>query len=209
MVIHTDGNIYIDDDGNVGFLDMGLIFELSNEDSKLIRNFFFLAYTGNYDKLYEMLVPYGKMDDKQKEMFKQDVISYCKSIKEKNVTSYFTDMMNVCLKYEFLPPKFLFCMAKAFVCLNGINGFSKNITVATELLKEQVMEYYIKRGIDDIKDILINGIKITPEFLDNMGKYGIYNSIAKSALSLDSLNTSFKTSLQHLKEVVDLMLPVS
>lgn len=212
IVFHGDphgGNIYIDDDGNIGFLDMGLIFVLSDEDSKLTRNFFFLAYTKNYNRLYEMLVPYGKMNDKQKEMFKQDVISYCKNLEEKNVTAYFTDMMNICLKYEFLPPKFLFCMAKAFICLNGISNFSKNTTAATDLLKEQILEYYVKRGINDIKEILINGIKITPDFIDNTIKHGIYSSIVKSSLSLSLLNKNFKTSLEHLKEVIDVVIPIS
>lgn len=211
IVFHGDphgGNIYVDNDGNIGFLDMGLLFILSAEDAKLTKDFFFLAYTHNYDKLYEMLVPYGKMNDKQKEMFRKDVILYCENLKEKNVTAYFTDMMNVCLKYEFLPPKFLFCMAKAFVCLNGINGFSKNITIATDLLKEQVMEYYVRRGINDIKEILINGIKITPEFVDNTIRNGIYNGITNSILSINSLNDNFKTSLVHLKEIFDVVLPI-
>ena len=35
IVFHGDphnGNIYIDESGNIGFLDMGLLFELSEED---------------------------------------------------------------------------------------------------------------------------------------------------------------------------------
>lgn len=65
------GNIYIDNDENIGFLDRGLIFELPEENLKLIKEFFFSAYTGNYEKMYTVLIPYGKMNDEKKVYLKK------------------------------------------------------------------------------------------------------------------------------------------
>lgn len=59
VVFHGDphgGNIYIDDRGNIGFLDMGLLFELSAEDMKDVQRYFFYAYFGSSDLLYCELV---------------------------------------------------------------------------------------------------------------------------------------------------------
>lgn len=212
IIFHGDphsGNIYIDNDGNIGFLDMGLIFELSEEDLKLIKEFFFSAYTGNHEKMYTLLIPYGKMDDKKKSLFKEDIKQFCYNIKEKSVTSYFTDMINICLSYDFSPPTFLFCMAKAFVCLNGINEFSNNIKTAPDLLKGQIIDYFVKREISDFKNVLESSVKITPEFFINTCKYGIVESISKSIISLDKLSDNLKNSLEHLKEALNVIQPVN
>lgn len=208
IVFHGDphsGNIYIDDDGNIGFLDMGLLFVLNDEDRNLIRKFFLTAYSGNYEKLYDILSIYGNMSEDKKMMFKIDCKSYCDSIKEKDVTYYFTDMINICLKYEFVPPSFLFCMAKAFVCLNGINNFSHNKVNVNDLLREQTVEYLLKRSLNDCKNIHIDSFNTMKRLLKNTLKYGIVKSIAKESSNKNILKEDVKTSLDNLIETIEII----
>lgn len=207
IVFHGDphsGNICIDEDGNICFLDMGLLCVLSDSDAKLCRKFFLTAYSGNYEKLYDMLVIYGDMSEEKKASFKEDCKRYCIDVKEKDVTYYFIDMINVCLNYEFVPPNFLFSMAKAFVCLNGISNFSENKYTAKELLQEQTIEFMVKRSLRDCKGIVIDSLTIAPKALENTMQYGLVNTVAKVSASSE-LREDIRKSLENLKEMLDLI----
>lgn len=147
VVFHGDphaGNIYIDDKGNVGFLDMGLVFELSAADARMTKEFFFCAYFGNSEKLYNMLIPYFSGSEKELEGFKEDIKRYCSSLHSRPLTAFFTDMMVVCFKYNIAPPDFLFGMAKAFVYLGGIDTIYLNSQTGHDLLAEQVLDYILR-----------------------------------------------------------------
>lgn len=203
IVFHGDphsGNICIDEEGNICFLDMGLLSVLNDSDAKLCRKFFLLAYSGNYEKLYDMLVSYGNMSEEKKQSFKEECKKYCESLEQKEVTYYFIDMINICLNYEFVPPDFLFSMAKAFICLNGISNFSNNRWTAKELLQEQTMEFLIKRSLEDCKGIVKNSLSSAPETLKNISQYGFINTIAKEITRSD-----VRRSLENLKEMLDLI----
>lgn len=207
VTFHGDphsGNIALDEEGNICFLDMGLLCTLSREDATLCRQFYLTAYAGNYEKLYEMLVSYGDMNDISKTLFKEDCRQYCEQIKEKEVTYYFIDMINVCLKYEFVPPKFLFGMAKAFICLNGISNFSNNQFSAHELLSEQTIEYLIQRSINDCLEIIEDGLKLPQDLIKNTIEHGIINTIAKIT-SETKINIDIKRALDNLEETFELI----
>lgn len=206
IVFHGDphsGNICIDEDGNICFLDMGLLCALSDDDARLCRNFFLTAYSGNYEKLYDMLVHYGNMNEEKKKSFKEDCKKYCENIKKKEVTYYFIDMVNICLSYEVVPPKFLFNMAKAFFCLNGISNFSDNKCTAKELLQEQTMEFLIKRSLKDCKETMIDSLHIVPEALENILQYGLVNTIAKITTN-SKIKKDVGQSLENFRELLDL-----
>ncbi len=207
VVFHGDphsGNICIDEDGNICFLDMGLLCALSDSDTKLCRKFFLTTYSGNYEKLYDMLVSYGNMSEEKKQSFKEDCKKYCEEVKNKEVTYYFIDMINICLNYEFVPPNFLFSMAKAFVCLNGINNFSDNKCAARELLQEQTMEFLVKRSLKDCKGIVIDSLYFAPKALENISQYGLANTIAKVTTSSE-IKKNVRNSLENLMEMLDLI----
>lgn len=151
-----------------------------------------------------MLIEYGDMTEENKRLFYEDCKKYCDELKEKDVTCYFVDMINICLNYEFVPPDFLFCMAKAFICLNGISNFSENKYTAKKLLKEQTAEFVIKRNIEDCKKITNDSLNIIPELFDNTMQYGLINTIAKLSTN-DKLRDDIRVSLEDLKETLDLM----
>ena len=208
IIFHGDphsGNIYIDNEGNIGFLDMGLIFELSENVSKLTREFFLTIYSCNYDKLIQLLTRYAYLDEEEKNIFSNKVKEYVFAIRNKPVTSYFTDMVNICLEVNIVPPNFLFCMAKAFICLNGINSFSDNYTSAIELLQEQVIEYLIKRSMNDCKDILANGFSMFPKLINNTFKYGFSKGITKGGVEVLKLRDNLKNALEHCEEILDII----
>lgn len=208
VVFHGDphsGNIYLDKDGNIGFLDMGLLFCLSPEDAELTRKFFLTAYTGNYEKLYDMLSFYGNLTEEQGIHFKEDCRKYTRDVKIKDVTFYFTDMINVCTKYEFVPPNFLFCMAKAFICLNGMNKFTGNPVSAMELLQEQTMEYLVTRSIRDYQHVMMDGVFVAPEMLSNTIKDGVVSALVKALASNACLKEDVRESVLNLQEMLDLL----
>lgn len=206
IVFHGDphsGNICIDEEGNICFLDMGLLCALNDNDAKLCRTFFLTVYAGNYEKLYNMLVAYGDMSEEKKKEFKEDCKKYCEEVKEKEVTFYFIDLVNVCLKYEFVPPDFLFSMAKAFVCLNGISNFSNNKWSARDLLQEQTVEFLLKRSLNDCKEFIIDTLKMPPKVIESILQSGIICTVAKGTNCNEFKNV--KKSLEHLKEMLDLI----
>ncbi len=207
IVFHGDphsGNVCIDENGNICFLDMGLLCALSKEDSESCRELFMSAYAGNYEKLYEMLVGYGQMSEGTKKKFKEDCKKYSEQVKFKNITFYFIDLMNACLKYEFVPPDYLFNMAKAFVCLNGISVFTDNHHTAKEILQEQMVEFLIKRSLNDCKDLIIDGISSTPKYIENTIQNGFVNTIAKASSDV-KINTDLRKTLENFKEILELM----
>lgn len=207
IVFHGDphsGNICVDDRGDIYFLDMGLLCALSDEDALLCRQFFLTAYSGNAEKMYDMLVGYGDMSEKQRQAFRQDCETYCRNIQAKEVTYYFIDMMNICLKYEFVPPNFLFSMAKAFVCLNGIANFTGNQHSARELLQEQAVEFFLRRSLDDLKEVATDSLTLIPDAISNTLERGIASTMAKLTTNT-RLHQSLKKSLNHLEEVLDLL----
>lgn len=166
VVWHGDphaGNIYIDDNGNVGFLDMGLIFELTEAEQAMTLEFFFCAYFGDYERLYDMLEPYIKKEgEAKKRKFKHACKIYCKNIKSKPITSYFMDLVWVCLEYNISPPDFLYGMAKAFICLFGIDTVYRNTTTGKSVVEKQVIEYILKDVLNngkELKNATVNIIK--------------------------------------------------
>lgn len=147
VVWHGDphaGNIYIDNDGNVGFLDMGLIFELTPEEQNQTLEYFFCAYFGDYVKLFELLEPYIQEQSDKKEKFRVACKIYCANIKNKPITCYFMDLVWVCLEYNINPPDFLYGMAKAFICLFGMDTVYNHTKTGKEVIEKQVIEYIIR-----------------------------------------------------------------
>lgn len=162
VVFHGDphaGNIYIDDKGNVGFLDMGLMFELSPEDAKRTKQLFFLAYFQQADRLYSTLEFGLSCSAQEMQHFKEDVQSYCRRIPNMPVTDYFMDLVIVCMRYNICPDDFLFGMAKAFVCLSGIDIIYKNKMTGRELLMTQVIEYAYRTALNAGKRFVKNIFK--------------------------------------------------
>ncbi len=207
IVFHGDphsGNICIDEDGNICFLDMGLLCILSAEDAKLCRKLFLSAYSGNYEEIYKILIGFGNISEEKKKSLREECKKYCEQVKSKDVTFYFIDMMKICLNYEFVPPNFLFNMAKAFLCLNGISNFTENRCTAIELLQEQTMEFLIKRSLNDCKELITDGIDLTPKYIKNTLTNGIINTMAEIA-SDTKIRKDLKELLGNFKETLKLI----
>ena len=207
VVFHGDphsGNICIDEENNIYFLDMGLLCVLSEKDAQLIKKLFLTAYSGEYEKLYDMLLKFGDLDDKQKLSLRNFCKKYSEDVKTKDITHYFVDLINACLVCEINPPDFLFSMAKAFICINGISAFSDNKLTAKDLLQEQVVEFMIKRSLEDCKGIIVDSIRLAPKVLEGTMKYGLVKTMTK-VVTDENLRNDAIESLENLREMVLLL----
>lgn len=211
IVYHADpheGNVFLDDKGNVGFLDMGLCYELTSDDTEIIKKLFLCAFSSDYEGLYDFLIKYGKMDEEKKLLFKEDIKKYCEEVKDKEVSNYFTDVIYICLKYEFLPPKFLFIMAKTFMLLNGISAINENMVSAKDLLRGQTTEYLIKENLKKGEDLVKTSLGIAPNFVKKSFKAGLIHAaideideLYEIADKIDSMINEQKLFLKIIKEL--------
>lgn len=156
VVFHGDphaGNIYITPEGNVGFLDMGLIFALSESDAGLTKELFLCVYKGDADALLAIILTWLQEKGSLCEKFKEDVRKYCRDIIHKPVTYYFMDLLVICLSYNILPPRFLFEMAKAFACLNGMDAVYFDNMTGKQLLGDLVLASVIEENLDRMRRV--------------------------------------------------------
>lgn len=206
VVFHGDphgGNIYIDKDNNIGFLDMGLIFSFSKEESEFIKKLFFSAYSNHYEKLTKLLLENSNSSNVDIEGLKQGIHECCSNFKKVPVTYFFVDMINLFTKHNIEPPHILFKMAKAFVALNGISNFSNNHMNTEELLIKQIIEYYISRTMNDFEEIIKTGVVMIPTFLKNTMQKGLTTSITEEIISLGNLNKKVIKAIENFNETLE------
>lgn len=207
VVFHGDphgGNIYLDETGNIGFLDMGLIFEFSGEETNFIQHLFLDSYTRRTENLLEILLKESDFDQLNTDQLTADMRAEIERFQEIPVTQFFVDMIGIFTKYDVAPPKILFKMAKAFLALFGISTLTGNTIATRELLLEQVTEFYIRRTGDDFRNLLRGGLTFLPSFISDSLTTPPSQNLAHHFLRLSDLNQQLTTTLNHLQEIMDL-----
>ena len=157
VVFHGDphaGNVYIDSDGNIGFLDMGLIFEFQGEDSKFVQNLFMYSYMNRPEDLLEILLDRSKFQQVDHEALLYGIKRELRRLHSIPVSQFFIEMIGLFTQYDIAPPVLLFEMAKTFVALYGMGNVVGNDISTNELLAEQITEYYIRQAADGIQQAL-------------------------------------------------------
>lgn len=205
VTFHGDphgGNIYIDKNSNIGFLDMGLIFTFSKEEENFVRNLFLNAYFCNIEELTNLLVDMSNYKDIDKRALQNEMEVCCKKFKDIPVTKFFVDMIFVFTKFDIEPPTILFKMAKSFVALFGMNTFLENTESTEQLLFEQIVDFYVSRTMNDVKEITETGITFLPKFIKNTLEKGLTKSIAEQIVTLSNLNKKVNESVEHFDEVL-------
>lgn len=206
VVFHGDphsGNIYLDSEGNLGFLDMGLIFELSSQEAQFIRELFLGAYAGKAERLVEILISNSEYTDYDHEQFLGDIRNEAERFHDIPVTQFFVEMINIFTKYNVAPPPALFKTAKAFMALFGINNFIENRVDTESLLAAQVREFYMRRTAQDIKRVLMGGLEILPNFAATSLKCGVVAGLATQLHDLEALRRDIGETCQHCREIFD------
>lgn len=169
VVFHGDphsGNIYLDEYGNVGFLDFGLIFEFTPSEAEFIRKLFLNSYSGKVDELVELIVSHSKHTDFDRLQLTDDIRQKVARFHEIPVTQYFIEMINVFTQYNISPPEILFKMAKAFLALFGINNFIANSLSTEALLAQQVTEYYLETLLGDFNHQILTAMRGIRDVID-------------------------------------------
>ena len=198
-------NIYIDRDGNIGFLDMGLIFNFKDKEADYIRNLFLYSYFGKSEELTHLLLSISKYDTVDEEALLWDIESCCKDFKSIPVTNYFINMIMVFTNYDINPPKVLYKLAKAFVALNGINDFAENLLDTEELVMQQVTEYYVNRTLSDFKEIVDVGVHIIPNFVQETLQNGFKKGLLSHVKQLGILNKKVQEASSNFNDVFSML----
>lgn len=209
VVFHGDphsGNIYLDAAGNLGFLDMGLIFEFDAEEAEFIRKLFLYSYTKKSTELVDLLINRSDYTNFDRDQLIADISAEVERLQTIPVTQYFVEMIGVFTKYDIAPPILLFKMAKAFLALFGINNFIENFTDTKELLATQVFEFYLHRTAEDVREIFVGGLSLVPNFLRVSLRSGPTSGIASQISALSKLSHQAETTLANCREVLDFML---
>ena len=208
VIFHGDphgGNIYIEKNGNIGFLDMGLIFSFSKDEVHFVRNLFLNAYLCNIEELTSLLLDGCNKKDVDIEIFKKEVEACCKQFKNIPVTKFYINMIEIYTKFNIEPYPNLYKMAKAFVSLFGINTIFKNSKSTEQLLGKQIAEFYVNRTISDIKNITNTGINILPHFIKTTLEQGLSKGITEQIISIGKFHEQVKSTLGHADEIIQLL----
>ncbi len=148
------GNIYIDNNGNLGFLDYGLVFKFTKEQIDIIKVLAINIYTKNIKNMYNILMQitqkygYTSKERKKELKLKKDLIIYFNKIDDIKVTNWFMEMAFICIDNNLYVPKYYYEFAKSFAALDGILLTITDNMTANELLEEQFKEYIVKEKIN-------------------------------------------------------------
>lgn len=205
VTFHGDphgGNIYIDKNGNIGFLDMGLIFSFSEKEEEFVRNLFLYAYTCNIEDLTLLIMDESNQKNVDVDKLKKEIEICCEQFKNIPVAQFYMNMIMVFTKFNVDPLPIFYKMAKAMVSLYGMNTFLGNIESTEELLFKQIIEFYVSRTMNDVKEIADVGITFLPKFIKNTMKKGLTKSISEQIVALTNLNKKVNESVHHFDEVL-------
>ena len=208
VTFHGDphgGNIYIEQNGNIGFLDMGLIFTFTKEEVAFVRKLFLNAYTCNVEDLTKILMNSSEQKDVDEENLRKEIEKCCKQFSKIPVSQFYMDMIMVYTKFNATPPVIFYKMAKTFVSLFGMTTFLENTKTTEELLQKQIIDFYVTRTMNDIKEITNNSITFVPTFVKNILTKGVTKSIAEQVVVLSEMQKKMTDATEHAGEVLELV----
>lgn len=205
VTFHGDphsGNIYLDAEGNLGFLDMGLTFSFSGAEAEFIRELFLNAYNARTDKLIKLLLDSSECTEFNYAEYRATIENQAKRFKTTPVTQFFIEMINIYTRYNMAPPDILFKMAKAFVALYGINNFIDNRTDTSTLLAAQIAEYYVRRTVEDLEKVTTGGVSLLPDLITNIAEHGLVKGIATQAIVISKFKAELATTIERCDELL-------
>ncbi len=208
VVFHGDphaGNLYLDPEGNLGFLDFGLIFELSTAESAMVRELFLKAYRADAEGIIELLLNYSKTADFDRTALTADVLATTQKFHSMPVTHFFVEMINVFVSYNVSPPPVLFKMAKAFMALYGINNYTANFCDTESLLVRQVTEYYLRRTARDFHDVLNTGLQLVPNIFSHTLRDDPISVLTTQISALQDFVAQLSKTSDHCHEALGLL----
>lgn len=205
VVFHGDphgGNVYLDTAGNIGFLDLGLIFELSPSEASFVRQLFLNAYSSNVEKLVELIISHSDFTQFDRAALTAAIAKCCQEFRQIPVTEYFMKMIGVFTQHNIAPPQILFKMAKAFVTLFGINTFVGNALDTEGLLTTQVAEFYVERTLRDVRRVVYSGWQIVPQLVTTTLSDGPTKGLAESLVGLGRLSGEVSQLAENCGELL-------
>ncbi len=208
VVFHGDphgGNIYLDEAGNIGFLDMGLIFEFSSEESELTRQLFLNAYTGKVDRIVDYLFADSEFENVDRAQLTYDMRMKISQLHEMPVAQFFVEMIGVFTQYDMAVPPFLFKMAKAFLALFGLGTITGNVADTKALLADQVVDFYMRRTTDDMRRTLRSGLRLAPQVAGITLERGLLGGLSSGLSGLADFGHQLQITAENCQEALELI----
>lgn len=209
VIFHGDphsGNIYLDEAGNIGFLDMGLIFELEPEENKFARKLFLLAYSGRGTELAKILLEKSNQNGKvDGDALARDIMEEVKKVQNIPVAQFFVEMINIFTRYNLSPPIVFFKMAKAFLAIFGINNFIGSLSDTKELLLSQITEFYLQEMFDEAKNILTGGLEVLPNLMKDSLEGGLVRGLSKQLRPICELQKKFTNLTENFRGLAGIL----
>ncbi len=165
VVFHGDphsGNIYIDEVGNIGFLDMGLVFQFDATEVELTRKLFLNSYIGKADRIVDWILSASTSSAVDRAKLTHEMEEKVSQLRNMPVAQFFVEMIGVFTQYNIAVPPFLFKMAKAFLALFGLGTITNNFADTKSLLADQVKEFYLSRTFEDLHKTVQKGLQFAP-----------------------------------------------
>lgn len=208
VVFHGDphgGNIYLDAEGNIGFLDMGLIFRFSATESELTRQLFLNAYTGKVDRIVDYLFSDSEFQDVDRAQLTRDMQAKISQLHQMPVAQFFVEMIGVFTQYNMAVPPFLFKMAKAFLALFGLGTITDNFAGTKSLLADQVADFYFRQAATDFQKTLRSGLRLLPQAAFATATRGPLAGLSQSLASLATFGHQLQTAAENCHEAISLL----
>lgn len=173
---HT-GNLYLDEEGNLGFLDYGLVFSVSRKEVSMIKELALHAFKRDFSSLYHALLKvsnkYGftLKESKKEQCFKKEVEIFLNKIDDMPVTNWFIEMAFIFIQYDLYVPSYFYEFARALVLIDGITICNNNDITGNMLLYSQFSQYYLQELAKTHSKQWIQKAKLLGALLDNSKEF--------------------------------------
>lgn len=207
VMFHGDphgGNLYLDDENNLGFLDLGLVFAFTPEEARMTRQLFLNSYTGKAEGITDILCKNSEFEQIDRTQLTEDMRCKIKTLHQMPVPQFFVEMMMIFTQHDIAPPAFLFKMAKAFLALYGLGTITNNYIDTEALLSQQVAEFYMSRTVKDICGLFKTGLIMAPKILTSTIRSGPSAGFSEQLSNLINFNHECQYALQNCSELLEL-----
>lgn len=177
---HADphaGNIFAMPNGQIGFMDFGIVGRVSHELREIMANTFLALIHRDFDNLIDQyfelgLIPEHVDIDAFRKEFKADLVEFLEplyglTLKEINFAAYMETLTHLALKHEMKIPSDLILVNKAMLILENIGReldpdfdfIAAAEPYATKLIKERIRPARIyeraKKNINEFTDFFV------------------------------------------------------
>lgn len=168
------GNLYLDDDGRLGFLDFGLVFKLEKSEITLIKSLGLTIYKKDLEKLEKLLLRISKKyafrpkEAKKAAAFHSDLEFFLLKAEDIPATTWFIEIAKIFINHAQFAPTFLYEFAKALIIIDGLALSVGLPSPSNELLYDQLSIYAKTETLKQLKSGLFKNLSDLPYIVKSL-----------------------------------------